>query len=131
MAESDVVFQSKSTIPDWVPDAIFYQIFPDRFCRGEPYPQIPNMASWNDVPTRENFFGGNLQGILDRLDYLQNELGVNAIYLNPIFRAETNHRYDTSDYFQIDPALGTNESFRDLVEEIHRRGNAHHPGWRV
>jgi cyclomaltodextrinase len=109
-------------IPDWIADAIFYQIFPDRFCRGKPYPHLDNMASWNDLPTRENFFGGNFQGIVDRLDYLQNGLGVNAIYLNPIFRAETNHRYDTSDYFQIDPALGTNDSFRDLVGEIHRRG---------
>jgi glycosidase len=119
---SDPPAPHNNPIPDWVPDAIFYQIFPDRFCRGNPYKPLPNMASWDDMPTRENFFGGNLQGIRDRLDYLQYELGINAIYLNPIFRAETNHRYDTSDYFQVDPALGTNESFRDLVKEIHRRG---------
>jgi len=122
VGDTDSAFQRESSPPDWVAEAIFYQIFPDRFCRGKPYPDLPNLASWNDLPTRENFFGGNLQGILDQLDYLENEVGVNAIYLNPIFKAETNHKYDTTDYFQVDPAFGTNDLFRKLVDEVHRRG---------
>ena len=107
--------------PDWVADAIFYQIFPDRFCNGDKSNDLVGVASWGDRPTRDNFFGGDLQGILDKLDYL-NELGVNAIYLNPIFQARTNHRYDTTDYFKVDPALGNLELLKDLVKQAHQRG---------
>lgn len=110
----------KIIAPRWVADAIFYQIFPDRFCNGEKSNDPPGLAAWGDQPTRENFFGGDLQGILLRLDYLQN-LGVNALYLNPIFQARTNHRYDTNDYFKVDPALGDNALLKELVNQIHQR----------
>ncbi len=106
---------------EWVADAVFYQIFPERFCNGEPANDPPGVVPWNDLPTRENFFGGDLRGILARLDYLQ-DLGVTALYLNPIFRAGTNHRYDTWDYFQVDPALGDAALLKELVEAAHRRG---------
>ncbi|RPI25701.1 MAG: glycoside hydrolase family 13 protein [Chloroflexota bacterium] len=112
---------NRSDIPDWVPEAIFYQIFPDRFYNGDSSINPAGMTAWDDLPTRENFFGGNLQGILKKLDYLQ-DLGINALYLNPIFKARTNHKYDTQDYFQIDPSFGSNRLFKDLVDEVHHRG---------
>ncbi len=76
---------------------------------------------WDSPPTRDNFFGGDLAGIRSRLDYLQ-DLGVTGLYLTPIFRAGTNHRYDTHDYLQIDPALGGLEDFQGLVADLHKRG---------
>lgn len=108
------------TRPEWVKHAIFYQIFPERFDNGDPSNDPPGAVPWNSKPTRENFFGGDLKGILDKLNYLQ-DLGVNALYLNPIFLADTNHKYDTADYYQIDPAFGDLELFRELVEESHKR----------
>lgn len=109
------------SFPGWVPDAVFYQVFPDRFCNGDRASDPPGAVPWDSAPTRENFFGGDLQGVLDKLDYLQ-DLGINALYLNPIFKARTNHKYDTEDYFQVDPAFGTNALLKELVAEIHRRG---------
>lgn len=106
--------------PDWVPDAIFYQIFPDRFYNGDPSNDPSGTEPCGNTPTRDNFFGGDLQGILQKLDYLQG-LGVNALYLNPIFRARTNHKYDTCDYFEVDPAFGSNDLLKELVRELHRR----------
>jgi cyclomaltodextrinase len=108
------------TVPDWVPDAIFYQVFPDRFCNGDRSNDPPATEPWGNAPTRENFSGGDLQGVADKLDYLQ-DLGVNALYLNPIFRARTNHKYDTCDYFEVDPAFGSNDLLKQLVREVHRR----------
>ena len=110
-----------SPFPNWVKDAIFYQIFPERFFNGDPSNDPKHVEPWGNLPSRTNFFGGDLQGILDKLDYLQ-DLGVNALYLNPIFKAHTNHKYDTTDYLQIDPAFGTNALFIDFVGELHRRG---------
>lgn len=110
-----------SGVPAWVADAIFYQIFPERFRNGDPTNDPAGVAPWGDLPTRENFFGGDLQGILEKLDYLS-DLGVNALYLNPIFAARTNHRYDTVDYFKIDPMLGDTALLKRLVAEAHRRG---------
>ncbi len=107
--------------PAWVRNAVFYQIFPDRFCNGDPRNDPPDVRPWGEPPTARSFFGGDLQGILDKLDYLQ-DLGVNALYLTPIFQASTNHRYDGEDYFQVDPKLGDNALFRKLVEELHARG---------
>lgn len=107
-------------VPDWVPDAIFYQIFPDRFCNGDSANDPLGTEPWGNPPTRENFFGGDLQGVLEKLDYLQG-LGVNALYLNPIFRAQTNHKYDTCDYFEVDPAFGSNDLLKELVRELHWR----------
>lgn len=111
----------KMSAPNWVPDAIFYQIFPDRFYNGDQCNDPPELAIWGELPTRENFFGGDLQGIILKLDYLQN-LGVNALYLNPIFQARTNHHYDTTDYFKVDPALGDMVLLKELVSQVHRRG---------
>lgn len=107
-------------IPDWVPDAVFYQIFPERFCNGDPSNDPSGTENWGGVPMRENFFGGDLAGIIQKLDYIQ-DLGCNALYLNPIFKAGTNHKYDTHDYFQIDPAFGDDETFDTLIREAHER----------
>lgn len=108
-------------IPEWVPEAVFYQIFPERFANGNPANDPPGTEPWGGIPTRENFFGGDLEGVIQKLDYVK-DLGCNAIYLNPIFKARTNHRYDTQDYFQIDPALGDDATFDQLVKEAHRKG---------
>ena len=110
-----------SFVPDWVKDAVFYQIFPERFNNGDKSNDPAGVEPWGNIPTRENFFGGDLQGVMDKLDYLQ-ELGVNAVYLNPIFAARTNHRYDTIDYFKVDPMLGDNALLKELVRRMHARG---------
>lgn len=107
--------------PDWVADAIFYQIFPDRFRNGDPKNDPAGSEAWDGMPTRENHFGGDLAGIIDGLDYIA-QMGFNALYLNPIFRAETNHKYDTHDYFAIDPAFGADREFDRLIQEAHKRG---------
>ena len=105
--------------PAWVKDAIFYQIFPDRFCRSERYKAVGKFVEWGSKPTRENMFGGNLAGIEDKLEYIKS-LGANAIYLCPIFKSNSNHRYHTVDYFEIDPVLGTLEDFDRLVKKAHK-----------
>jgi cyclomaltodextrinase / maltogenic alpha-amylase / neopullulanase len=107
------------TTPYWVQDAIFYQIFPDRFANGDTSNDPPNVQKWGTPPTFWDFQGGDLRGILQHLDYLL-DLGVTAIYLNPIFLASINHRYHTSDYFQIDPRLGTLADFHALVDALHK-----------
>lgn len=110
--------------PLWVKDAICYQIFPDRFAKASyknGFISCPDLEKWGGAPKRNNFFGGNLQGVLARLDYIQ-ELGCNTIYFCPIFTSTANHRYHTHDYFSIDPLLGTMADFDELVLEIHRRG---------
>ena len=107
--------------PSWVKDAIFYQIFPDRSCRSPRYPAVGKFVPWDSKPTRENMFGGNLAGIEDHLDYIAG-LGVNAIYLCPIFKSNSNHRYHTVDYFEIDPVLGTLADFDRLVQKAHKLG---------
>lgn len=107
--------------PEWAKDMIWYQIFPDRFCNGDPSINPKECKPWGTEPTGDNFMGGDLQGVIDKLDYLQ-ELGVNGLYFCPIFKATTNHRYDTIDYLQIDETLGTKETFKKLVEEAHSRG---------
>lgn len=107
------------TTPYWVQDSIFYHIFPDRFANGDTSNDPPNVQKWGTPPTIWGFQGGDLRGILQHLDYLL-DLGVNALYLNPIFLASSNHRYNTSDYFQIDPALGTQADFHALVDALHK-----------
>lgn len=109
------------SVPAWVRDAIFYQIFPDRFARADEKASHPYYQPWGSKPTLRGFQGGDLQGILRRLDYLL-ELGVTAIYLNPIFLASSNHRYNTTDYYRIDPKLGTMADFRRLVDAVHANG---------
>ena len=102
------------TVPDWVKDTVFYQIFPERFANGDPSNDPPKSEPWGGVPKGNNYFGGDLQGIMDRLGHLK-RLGVNAIYLNPIFAANSNHKYNTRDYSIIDPAFGTNQLFDQFV----------------
>ncbi len=122
--------------PTWSPGGVMYQIFPDRFFfsgenkrAGRDDRQYHN--SWDEIPewrpnkdgiiTNTDFFEGDLKGITQKLDYLQ-DLGVTCIYLNPIFEAYSNHRYDTASYEDIDPLLGTEEDFRTLCEEAKKRG---------
>jgi cyclomaltodextrinase len=107
--------------PTWVKDAIFYQIFPERFANGDPTINPEKIEEWGATPTPKNFFGGDLQGVIDHLDYLKH-LGINAIYFNPLFEATTNHKYDTQDYMKIDSQFGTNEKLKQLVEACHERG---------
>ncbi len=107
------------SVPDWVQDAIFYQIFPDRFANGNPDNDPHNVMKWGAQPTSWGFQGGDLNGIVQKFDYLL-DLGINAIYLNPIFQATSNHRYNTADYYHIDPKLGTMEDFRQLIEVAHQ-----------
>lgn len=109
------------SVPRWTRGAVLYQIFPDRFFNADPANDPPGTQPWGGEPTFFNFFGGDLEGIRRRLDYLA-ALGVGAIYLNPIVQAPSNHRYDAADYMKVDPALGTLDDFRRLVEEAHRRG---------
>ncbi len=109
------------SVPDWAKGITVYQIFPDRFCRAEASPDVPGLMPWGSPPEREGFFGGNLRGILQRLDYLA-DLGVDAVYLNPIFKAPSNHRYDTEDYLSIDPLLGDARDAAALAEGLHDRG---------
>ncbi len=123
--------------PDWFGRGVTYQIFPDRFCRLA-VPDGHGMVGqrlvhqrWDDTPQwrpdeageirNNDYFGGSLLGIISKLDYLQS-LSVSTLYLCPIFEADSNHRYNTADYRRIDPMLGTEEDFRQLCREAHRRG---------
>ena len=120
--------------PDWFKGGIMYQIFPDRFFKkGNVVVENGKWLHqrWNEKPEfraneqgrilNNDFFGGNIRGIIDKLDYLKS-LNVSIIYLNPIFKAYSNHRYDTGDYLQIDPMLGTEHDFSDLISESNKRG---------
>ncbi|TDA66906.1 MAG: glycoside hydrolase family 13 protein [Clostridia bacterium] len=107
--------------PSWVPGAVFYQIFPDRFYNGDPANDPPGTQLWGGTPTRTNFFGGDLEGIRLKIPYLQ-KLGVTALWLNPIFKSPSNHKYDTSDYLQVDPHFGDLDTFQRLVAELHASG---------
>jgi neopullulanase len=106
--------------PEWVRDAVFYQIFPDRFAFSERVPKPAHLEAWDSPPTVHGFKGGDLLGIAEHLDYLQ-DLGITAIYFTPIFQSTANHRYHTYDYLHVDPILGGNEAFRTLLDEAHRR----------
>ncbi len=109
------------TVPYWVQDTIFYQIFPDRFANGDLSNDPDYLLPWGAPPTSRSFFGGDLRGIIQKFDYLL-DLGINGIYLNPIFMAASNHRYNTADYFQIDPRLGDMRDFQALLDVAHRHG---------
>lgn len=109
-------------VPTWVKDAIFYQIFPDRFARSERLARNGlHFEAWDSPPTSFGFKGGDLYGIVERLDYLQ-DLGITALYLNPIFSSASNHRYHTYDYYEVDPLLGGEPALRLLTDELHKRG---------
>lgn len=108
--------------PDWVRDAVFYQIFPDRFARSrKSLNQSTKFEAWDSAPNPYGFKGGDLYGVIERLDYLV-DLGINAIYFNPITASASNHRYHTYDYFHIDPLLGGDEAFRALLDAAHQKG---------
>ena len=130
------IYNKGAHTPDWFKNAVMYQIFPDRFARaGDTIVRKKGAVirtDWTDDPmylkdpdTKEiiayDFFGGNLRGIIGKLDYLQ-ELGISCIYFNPVFESESNHHYDTGDYHKIDPVLGSIEDFRDLVTQAGERG---------
>jgi len=107
------------TTPDWVQDAVFYQIFPDRFARSQRMPDI-GFEAWDSPPTVHGFKGGDLYGVVEKLDYLK-DLGITALYLNPIFASASNHRYHTFDFYNVDPLLGGNDALRLLLDEAHKR----------
>ncbi|MCI8423527.1 MAG: DUF3459 domain-containing protein [Lawsonibacter sp.] len=131
------VYDGSQTVPTWFGEGVTYQIFPDRFRRT----RIPDPAGmvggrtvhqdWNETPEyrpdprgeirNRDFFGGDLRGVLEKLDYLKG-LGVDTLYFNPIFEAAENHRYGTADYDRIDPMLGTGQDFTRLCGEAHKRG---------
>lgn len=108
-------------VVDWMKNAVFYQIFVDRFYRGnqEKDDSYINMA-WDEKPTPKSFAGGDIRGIIKKLDYLES-LGITAIYLTPIFQSISNHKYDTIDYMSIDPQFGTKEDFAELVKKAHEK----------
>lgn len=108
--------------PSWVKDTVWYQIFPERFANGNTANDPEGTLDWASTePTPTNFFGGDFEGVIQHLDHLEN-LGITGIYFTPIFKAKSNHKYDTIDYFEIDPQFGTKETFRELVEKCHERG---------
>ena len=109
--------------PAWVKDTVWYQIFPERFANGDASLNKPKTLPWGSEQevTNDMHFGGDLQGVIDHLDYIT-DLGATGIYFTPIFEAPTTHKYDTIDYFKIDPEFGTNETFKTLVDEAHKRG---------
>jgi len=107
--------------PPWVRDAVFYQIFPDRFAASDRVHKPGPLEPWDAPPTHVGFKGGDLLGIVERLPYLH-DLGVTALYLNPVFQSASNHRYHTYDYFTVDPLLGGNEALRELLDAAHARG---------
>lgn len=109
------------TTPEWVKDAVFYQIFPDRFAQSPCVQKSNCLQPWGSQPTPKGYQGGDLLGVVEHLDYIQ-DLGVNALYFNPIFQSACNHRYHTHDYYQVDPMLGGNTALRELVTEAHKRG---------
>ena len=128
------VYDEEFDTPRWMREGLLYQIMPDRFAaRGKNAPEAGWLhEKWDEPPaihvdpsTHDNraddFFGGNFRGVMDRLDYLK-ELGVTAIYFNPIFRARSNHKYDTGDYETIDPSFGTREDFEALCERARALG---------
>ena len=136
-------------VPDWARDVVYYYVFPERFRNGDksndPRPgggrpqdryqnhDVEHHAKWNEKPFRpgsgdgsdavynNDFFGGDLAGLIDKLDYIKS-LGANAIYMTPVFRAASNHKYDTADYRNVDPAFGTNADFERLCAEAAKRG---------
>jgi neopullulanase len=107
--------------PGWVRDAVFYQIFPDRFAASDRVTKPGRLEPWADPPTLHGFKGGDLIGIAEHLPMLA-DLGVTALYLTPIFASASNHRYHTYDYLRVDPLLGGDAALRELIDTAHARG---------
>lgn len=124
--------------PAWVRDQVFYQVFPDRFARGDASrsrdgetvygsqpraaQQLPWGAPLDPAHANQSFYGGDLDGLRLQLDHVQHTVGATAVYLNPVFTSGSNHRYDTEDYDNVDPALGGNEALARLTSDMHGRG---------
>lgn len=100
-------------------DRVFYQIFPDRFARDNKVPHSKELIRWGDKVTMMNYAGGNIRGIISKLPYLK-ELGIGAIYLNPLWKGSTNHKYDTLEYGKVDPDFGSDEDLIELVDKCHK-----------
>lgn len=127
------VYKSTYKTPDFAKGNIIYHIFVDRFNRAdgvktkrkyrlhESFSESPEVVSADGKYYADDFFGGNFNGIREKLDYLE-ELGVGIIYLSPIFKAYSNHRYDTGDYLKVDELLGTEDDFKRLLDAAHEKG---------
>ncbi len=130
------VYDSNFKTPDWAKGGIMYQIFPDRFCRSEKFQPLPSRnlrtihENWHDIPNfiydnpdyrANDYFGGNILGIMEKLDYIKS-LGVNIIYLNPVFESPEYHRYSTGNYMNIDPYFGTNQQFEEFTKKCNEMG---------
>lgn len=131
------VYDREYQTPEWMHDGVMYQIFVDRFCDGgekllDKKPWLTTHEHWDELPNpysnqpygadlKHDFFGGNLRGVIQKLPYLR-KLGVTVLYLNPIFEAQSNHKYDTGNYEQVDPTFGTNEDFELLCREAKKLG---------
>lgn len=109
--------------PAWIKNTVWYQIFPERFANGDISNDPKNVKEWdsNYSPSRNDFFGGDLKGVIDHLNYLE-ELGITGLYFCPIFSSPSNHKYDTTDYFKVDEHFGNDAVLRELIEEAHKRG---------
>lgn len=108
--------------PSWVKDTVWYQIFPERFGNGDPATDPEGALPWGSAPPeKDNFFGGDLEGVIQHIDYLAS-LGISGIYFTPIFKAYSNHKYDTIDYMEIDPQFGDKDTLKRLIQVCHERG---------
>ncbi len=128
------VYSSDYTTPEWIMGGAFYHIFVDRFCKSGERPVKEGLIyrdDWGGIPhykpddkgeiRNNDFFGGNLNGVIEKLPYLQ-ELGICCIYLSPVFEATSNHKYDTANYMKIDPSFGDEETFGKLCVEAEKLG---------
>lgn len=139
------VYDPTFSVPDWAAEAVYYYVFPDRFRNGDPgndprpgrdryqdrdvefhadwldRPYRPGTGDGSDAVYNNDFFGGDLAGLVDKLDYIA-ALGADTIYLTPVFRAASNHKYDTADYRHVDPAFGTDADFERLTAAAAERG---------
>ena len=116
----DSSIYQRHSIPDWVYGSVMYQVFPERFANGRSEINPENTIEWGSVPTRLDFQGGDLYGVIDKLDHIES-LGVNILYLNPIFLSGSTHKYDSWDHFKVDPTLGGDDGLRDLISNCHDR----------
>ncbi|MGA2513324.1 MAG: glycoside hydrolase family 13 protein [Candidatus Limnocylindrales bacterium] len=121
MTGSDGSIPPPVSEPEWVRDAVFYQVFPDRFASSRRVAKPGDLEPWDAPPTQHGFKGGDLLGIAEHLDELH-ALGITALYLTPVFASASNHRYHTYDYERVDPLLGGDAALRELLVSAHARG---------